>query len=81
MNVATNWVERRFEFQADKFYCQTPDRCEALASALVKLNAGSIRRKFQIYDPVYSAWHLTQPSLLERLAAIRAIKEALEKNE
>ena len=57
-------VIRRFEYQADAFARQL-GRGAALHSALAKLNRDNL--SFPVADPVYSAFHHTHPTFLERV--------------
>lgn len=60
-------LTRRFEFQADAFAVGL-GHAVALASALVKLNKDNL--SFPLADKLYSAFHHSHPTLLERLDAL-----------
>lgn len=60
---------RRFEYQADGFAVALK-RGSALSTALTKLNKDNL--SFPVADPLYSAFHLSHPTYLERLRAITA---------
>jgi len=59
---------RRFEYQADAF-AQQLKRARALRSALTKLYKDNLA--FPIADPLYSAFHLSHPTYLERIQALQ----------
>lgn len=59
---------RRFEYQADRF-AKSLHRGAALCSALTKLHKDNL--SFPIADPLYSAFHHSHPTYLERLSALR----------
>ncbi|KAK4300709.1 hypothetical protein Pmani_027109 [Petrolisthes manimaculis] len=58
---------RHNEFQADAF-AKSLGHSEQLTSALVKLNEDNLG--FPVYDPLFSAWHLSHPPILERIRAL-----------
>lgn len=57
-------VSRRFEYQADAF-AKGLGFSKQLCKALVKLNIDNLG--FPVYDPLYSAWNHSHPTLLQRL--------------
>ena len=59
---------RRFEYQADAFAIDL-GHAEPLGSALIKLNKDNL--SFPIADPLYSAFHHSHPTLLERLRVLQ----------
>ncbi len=59
---------RRFEYQADAFAVSLGHSLP-LRSALVKLNKDNL--SFPIADPLFSAFHHSHPTLLERLRALQ----------
>ncbi|XP_018328220.1 CAAX prenyl protease 1 homolog [Agrilus planipennis] len=65
-------LSRKFEFQADQFALRL-NKSESLRLALIKLNKDNLG--FPIYDELYSAWHHSHPSLLERLRALKDEKK------
>ncbi|KAL7065492.1 hypothetical protein AAHC03_04646 [Spirometra sp. Aus1] len=60
-------VSRRFEFQADAFAVGLKPG-EKLKSSLIVLTRDNL--SFPVYDPLYSLFNLSHPSLLERFQAI-----------
>jgi len=67
MGYLMNVLSRLFEFQADEFANQLGYGVH-LKEALIKLNKDNLG--FPISDPLYSAWHHSHPTLLQRLSAI-----------
>lgn len=65
-------ASRAFEYQADAF-AKDLGYTNELARALVKLNVDNLG--FPIYDPLYSAWNHSHPTLFERLAALKDKKK------
>ncbi len=63
-----SWLSRRHEYEADRYSVRLAAAPQALASALVKLNGENLSNLHP--HPLYSAWHYSHPTLLERLAAI-----------
>ncbi|XP_077540975.1 CAAX prenyl protease 1 homolog isoform X1 [Haemaphysalis longicornis] len=63
-------LSRRFEFQADAF-ARGMHRASWLRSALIKLNRDNL--SFPVHDWLYSAWHHSHPSVLERIRALGKI--------
>ena len=57
-------ITARFEFQADGF-AKSLGKSHDLRNALLKLNKDNLG--FPIVDPLYSAFHLSHPTLIERL--------------
>lgn len=64
---------RRCEYQADAFAVGL-GHAEPLSSALIKLNKDNL--SFPIADPLYSAFHHSHPTLLERLRELRNKKHS-----
>jgi len=62
-----NVLSRLFEFQADSFATDLGYGTN-LKSSLIKLNKDNLG--FPISDPLYSAWHYSHPTLLQRMHAI-----------
>jgi STE24 endopeptidase len=71
-------LRHKFEYEADRFVVKTLGRGEMLASSLIKMTKDNLG--FPIYDPLYSIWHRSHPSDMERLEAIRAEMLLLAKN-
>lgn len=67
MGYLMNVLSRLFEFQADEFANKLGYGMH-LKEALIKLNKDNLG--FPISDPLYSAWHHSHPTLLQRLSAI-----------
>lgn len=63
---------RHNEFQADAF-AKELNHATNLISALIKLNEDNLG--FPVYDPLYSAWHLSHPPILERIRALEEKKK------
>lgn len=63
---------RRFEYQADGF-AKSLGYKDYLSTALTKLYKDNL--SFPIADPVFSAFHHSHPTLLERLRALSDKKE------
>ena len=63
---------RRFEYQADSF-AKSLGFSEKLKTALIKLHKDNL--SFPIADPLFSAFHHSHPTLLERLAALSDKKQ------
>lgn len=61
-------VSRTFEYQADAF-ARSLGYSNELAKALVKLNIDNLG--FPVYDPLYSAWNHSHPTLLQRLNRLK----------
>ena len=62
---------RRQEYEADRFAVEILNNKEDLAQALINLNKDNLANPHP--HPVYSRWHNTHPTLLERIAAIKAL--------
>ncbi|KAG2460713.1 FACE1 protease, partial [Polypterus senegalus] len=65
-------LSRRFEFQADAF-ARSLGKASELYSALIKLNKDNLG--FPVADWLFSMWHYSHPPLLERLRALKGLKE------
>jgi STE24 endopeptidase len=63
-----NWLSRRWEYQADA-YARDRTGAEPVADALVKLYAKNLAPPSP--HPLYSAYHHSHPTLLERVEALR----------
>lgn len=64
-------LSRRFEFQADDFAVKM-DHSEPLCRALKKLEVDNMSYPYSDY--LYSKYHHSHPTLLERLHTIRGKK-------
>uniref|UniRef100_G7NUD2 CAAX prenyl protease n=2 Tax=Macaca fascicularis TaxID=9541 RepID=G7NUD2_MACFA len=65
-------LSRRFEFQADAF-AKKLGKAKDLYSALIKLNKDNLG--FPVSDWLFSMWHYSHPPLLERLQALKSMKQ------
>jgi len=88
VKVALNAISRRFEWQADRFACELdakngqldkkekPDETETmgerLGKALIGLHVGNLSTVW--VDWLYSTWHYSHPTLMERLKAMEHIQ-------
>ena len=61
-------LTRMFEYQADRFAMRL-GHAVPLCSALVKLNKDNL--SFPVADKLYSAFHHSHPTLLERLEVLQ----------
>lgn len=64
----TNFLSRRFEFEADAFAAQVGKR-EALISALLRLYTQDL--KYPVDDILFSLFHYEHPTLLERVRVLQ----------
>lgn len=67
LSFLTTLLSRHFEFEADRFAKQLGHAIN-LKSSLVKLNLDNLG--FPVYDWLYSSWHHSHPTLLQRLNAL-----------
>ena len=67
LSFLTTLLSRHFEFEADRFARQLGHAVN-LKSSLIKLNLDNLG--FPIYDWLYSSWHHSHPTLLQRLNAL-----------
>ena len=65
-------LTRRFEYQADEFAVNL-NKADMLQSALTKLNKDNL--SFPIADHLYSMFHHSHPTFLERVHALAAAKK------
>ncbi len=63
---------RRFEYQADAF-ARELGKASPLKSALTKLHKDNL--SFPIADPLYSAFHHSHPTFLERIRVLTDKKQ------
>ncbi len=66
-----HWLSRRQEYEADAYAVEVMGDAAPLVGALRKLNERNLSNLTP--HPVYSRFHYSHPTLLEREAAIRAI--------
>ncbi|KAL1131900.1 hypothetical protein AAG570_011511 [Ranatra chinensis] len=57
-------LSRKYEFQADRF-AKSLGKAKFLKKALIKLGKDNL--SFPVYDWLYSSWHHSHPTLLQRL--------------
>jgi len=67
LSFLTTLLSRKFEFEADGFAKKLGYAAD-LKSSLVKLNLDNLG--FPVYDWIYSSWHHSHPTLLQRLNAL-----------
>jgi STE24 endopeptidase len=67
LSFLTTLLSRHFEFEADQF-AKKLGHAVNLKSSLIKLNLDNLG--FPIYDWLYSSWHHSHPTLLQRLNAL-----------
>ena len=68
IGFAMNYLSRKFEYEADAF-AKDLGYCDNLCSGLVSLQVSNLGDMNP--DPLYSAYHNSHPTLLERLRALR----------
>ncbi|XP_077296424.1 CAAX prenyl protease 1 homolog isoform X2 [Arctopsyche grandis] len=64
LSFAMTILSRKLEFQADNFAIKL-GHSKFLKNALIKLNSDNLG--FPVHDPLYSAWHHSHPTLLQRM--------------
>ncbi|KAA8497691.1 CAAX prenyl protease 1-like [Porphyridium purpureum] len=67
MSLLMNYINRKHEYEADRFAADM-GHAEALGDALVGLHLENLSNMNP--DPLYSAYHNSHPTLLERLRAL-----------
>ncbi len=69
----SNASSRRDEYQADAFSARLTKNSDALISGLIKLNSENLS---ELLPPkIYVAWNYSHPTLLERIEALKKLKE------
>jgi STE24 endopeptidase len=68
----SSWLSRRHEYEADRYSVLLARAPAALKSALVRLGGENLSNLHP--HPLFSAWHYSHPTLVERLAAIDRIE-------
>ena len=71
LTFLTKLLSRKFEFEADAF-AKKLGYATDLQSSLVKLNLDKL--SFPVYDWMYSSWHHSHPTLLQRLNALDKVE-------
>lgn len=72
MNFVLTMLSRKMEFQADDF-AKSLGKATYLKGALIKLHKDNL--SFPIYDWLYSTWHHSHPTLLQRLEKLDVKQE------
>jgi STE24 endopeptidase len=73
---AVNLLSRRYEYEADAFAALTVESAEPLIGALRKLNEKNLSNLTP--HPLYSGFHYSHPTLLERENALRQAARRVE---
>lgn len=68
LSIIQMWISRKHEYEADAFSIETTGDGEALKTSLTKLSRENL--SLLTYHPLYTALHLSHPSLPSRLKAI-----------
>ncbi len=68
LSIVQMWISRKHEYEADAFSVETTNDGEALKTSLTKLSRENL--SLLTYHPLYTALHLSHPSLPSRLKAI-----------
>jgi len=69
INFGQQYLTRKFEYEADRFAVEQ-GRGDDLGAALVKISKEN--KSNMNPDPLWSVYHNSHPSLIERLVAIKA---------
>jgi STE24 endopeptidase len=69
LKAVTNAISRRYEYASDRFSVQVVKDPEAMASSLVALSRENLSNLTP--HPLYSFYHYTHPTTLERVRAIQ----------
>lgn len=64
----SNWLSRKYEYEADRFSVETTRDPSSMSSSLVKLSEKNLSNLTP--HPLYSFYHYTHPTTLERIQAI-----------
>lgn len=67
LKVISVALSKRCEFEADRF-ATTLGHGDALKRALISLHKDNLG--YPLYDKLFSKWHLSHPTLLERISVI-----------
>ncbi|MBL7686070.1 MAG: M48 family metallopeptidase [Deltaproteobacteria bacterium] len=68
----SNWISRRNEYEADRFSVETTKDKAHMISSLVKLSKDNLSNLTP--HPLYSAYHYSHPTTMERAKAIEEIE-------
>jgi STE24 endopeptidase len=72
LSPLTNLLSRRHEFEADAYAANAMGESASLVGALRKLTEKNLSNLTP--HPLFSAWHYSHPTLLERETAVKAVK-------
>lgn len=72
LSVAGNWMSRQHEFEADAYAAQVTGNPQAMSDALLKLSRDNLSNLTP--HPFYVFLNYTHPPVVERIAALKAIK-------
>jgi STE24 endopeptidase len=67
------WRSRCHEYEADRFSAELTNMPEALIEGLIKLNLDNLSNLYPA--PSYVKFYASHPPLLQRIAALRKIKD------
>ncbi len=70
LKILENYLSRKYEYEADLFSVEVVGDREAMASSLVALSRENLSNLTP--HPLYSAYHYTHPTTLERVKAIQS---------
>lgn len=77
LKPVTSYASRRHEYAADRFSAELCHTGKPLVSALMKLNSENLS---EILPPkIYSFYHYSHPTLVERTMALEELEKSLEK--
>lgn len=65
----THYFSRKYEYEADQFSKQVTGKPEDLATSLIKMSKENLSNLTP--HPLYSAYHYTHPTTLERITALK----------
>jgi STE24 endopeptidase len=71
LSPLTNLLSRRHEFEADAYAAKAMGEAASLVGALRKLTEKNLSNLTP--HPLFSAWHYSHPTLLERETAVKAV--------
>ncbi|MBN1561160.1 M48 family metallopeptidase [candidate division KSB1 bacterium] len=72
LSIASSWLSRRHEYQADRFACETTHDSDAMILALKKLSVNNLSNLTP--HPFYAFLNYSHPPVLQRIAAMRELK-------
>jgi len=71
MTPFTNLLSRKHEFEADRFSVETTNDANSMKSALLKLSRENLSNLTP--HPLYSFYHYSHPTTVERIKAVEAV--------